>query len=227
MSLMYPASTIRYRVVDGLVVILDLRSGQYLTLNLVASLMWLELVTHADQADRITAVAEAFEASAARIDADLRDFSRTCVERGLLQKQEPTVLPPPFNGRARCPLAVRAWLSLFLTTRSLARQGFAKTYHRYLYLPRPVSSASERRVAAAVRAFSRAELGFVISTAPADCLPRSLALWRFLLSVGVPAEHCIGVQRFPFSAHAWTEFGGRVLFDSQKRVSNYAEIARM
>lgn len=44
---------------------------------------------------------------------------------------------------------------------------------------------------------------------------------------GVPADHVIGVRRFPFQAHAWVECAGRVGFDSPHFVRCYTELARM
>lgn len=225
---MYPSAAIRHKEVDGLVVILDLRSGEYVTLNPVASQMWRALTGSTDSAQAAALVADAFAAPADVIHADLREFAGTCLEQGLLALEAaPIWMPPTVGGRPIRPRATRAWQSLFLTTRSLSRHGFARTYAYLARLPRPPAPAPEGRIEAAVQAFARAELAFVIRAAPADCLPRSLALWRFLISVGVPAEHRIGVQRFPFAAHAWTEVDGQVLFDSRERVKAYAEIARL
>jgi hypothetical protein len=89
--------------------------------------------------------------------------------------------------------------------------------------PRPAARLASR----AERAFSRAENLYLLRSAPRDCLPRSLALYRFLLSVGVPAEHCIGVQRFPFEAHAWVECGGRAVNESSGLTRGYTELARL
>lgn len=44
---------------------------------------------------------------------------------------------------------------------------------------------------------------------------------------GIPADHIIGVRRFPFQAHAWVECTGRVLFDLPDFVQGYAELARI
>jgi hypothetical protein len=190
--------------------------------------MWRGLTGSADRDQAVALVAGAFDAPAEAIEADLRTFTASCLKQGLLAAAAaPAPAPPEWDGRPVRPGAARAWLSLFLTTRSLSRHGFARTYAQLARLPRPPAPAPEGVLDAAVRAFARAELAFVNRAAPSDCLPRSLALWRFLISVGVPAEHRIGVHRFPFAAHAWTEAGGQVLFDSRERVSPYAEIARL
>ena len=54
---------------------------------------------------------------------------------------------------------------------------------------------------------------------------RSLALYRFLRSAHVPAQHVIGVRRFPFTAHAWVECGGAALFE--EHAGDYTPLARI
>jgi len=66
-----------------------------------------------------------------------------------------------------------------------------------------------------------------MESAPKDCLPRTLALYRFLLSAGIPADHVIGVRQYPFEAHAWVEFEGRILFDSSPEVRPYTRLSRL
>ncbi len=228
MARLYLASTTRYRQIDGLVVVLDLRTGEYLTLNPVASAMWQALLSEADPIAVARRLLEPCDQPAARVEADLRVFRESCLSRGLLQAIPAPARRTPTCDSVRRPLAVLAWISLVSTTRSLSRLGFPRTYARYASIPRPSSGARRApSVAAAERAFARAELAFVIRSAPNDCLPRSLALWRFLVSTGVCAEHYIGVNRFPFGAHAWTEVDGRVLFDSSARVARYIAIARL
>ena len=76
-------------------------------------------------------------------------------------------------------------------------------------------------------AFARAEEFFYLKTAPADCLPRSLALFRVLRAAGLPVEHCIGVQQFPFTAHAWAQFRGDIIHDDPENQTRYTVIARI
>ncbi len=242
MPLLHCAPATCHCELDGLAIILDLRSGEYLTLNRTASAMWQALLSCDDRAAAIAAVRARIGSPAvqleeagprigsppARLEADFDAFSRSCLERGLACEQ--AAAAPPVRLRQRCarPSAARALASLLVTTRCLSRDGFARTYARYARLERPRAGVrSGARLAAAERAFAHAELVYVIPTAPRDCLPRSLALWRFLNSVGIDASHRIGVRRFPFGAHAWTQVGERVIFDDPARVAAYTEIARI
>lgn len=232
MPILHPTSDVRFRAVDGLVVLLDLRTASYVVLDRVATAMWQALTCHADEARRLAELAERFDAPAGVLRDDLDAFARDCLERGFLAPEPPAAPSPAGLGRgraARGALALRAWLSLLATSRSIARRGFSDTYRRYSRLPCPASGGEDVDALAsrARQAFSRAENFFVLRGAPRDCLPRSLALFRFLRSVGVPAEHCIGVQRFPFEAHAWVECGGSVVHDSPTFTGCYAEIARL
>jgi hypothetical protein len=59
-----------------------------------------------------------------------------------------------------------------------------------------------------------------------DCLPRSLALVVALRRLGVDAEICFGVLKFPFAAHAWVEAGGRVINETPENVRQYTLLAR-
>jgi len=115
-----------------------------------------------------------------------------------------------------------------LQDRSLSVKGFARTYRDYACTPIPEESAqADRLLERALAAFRTAESFFLIKRAPTDCLPRSLALFRFLRSAGLAVEHRIGVRRFPFDAHAWVEHRGRVVLDNPARQSVYATLARI
>jgi len=49
-----------------------------------------------------------------------------------------------------------------------------------------------------------------------NCLTSSAALAVHAWRKGIPVTFCIGVQKFPFYAHAWAENGNRVLNDAQQ-----------
>ncbi len=230
MPILYPTSDVRARAVDGLVVLLDLRSGSYVVLDRVATAMWQVLTSISGRARQLAVLGERFDAPADRLETDLAAFARECGERGFLGPEPPAAEGTPVRRRpARGLLAARAWLSLLGTSRSIARRGFSDTYRRYARLPRPAADPDdvEALVSRAEAAFSRAESFFVLRRAPRDCLPRSLALFRFLRSAGVPAEHCIGVQRFPFEAHAWVECRGSVVHDAAAFTGRFTELARL
>jgi hypothetical protein len=54
------------------------------------------------------------------------------------------------------------------------------------------------------------------------CLEQSLALFALLRRRGVPVELRLGVQPFPFAAHAWIEFAGRPVNEQEDFVAKLA-----
>jgi hypothetical protein len=62
----------------------------------------------------------------------------------------------------------------------------------------------------------------------ATCLPRSLVLWWLLLRRGIKCDLRIGVRKEAgrFEAHAWTEWRGTVLNDSEDVRERFAAFDR-
>ena len=59
-----------------------------------------------------------------------------------------------------------------------------------------------------------------------QCLQRSAAAVRLLRRRGVHAELVIGVQQWPFRAHAWVEAAGRVVNDKPHVIESFTVIDR-
>jgi hypothetical protein len=55
----------------------------------------------------------------------------------------------------------------------------------------------------------------------AVCLEQSLALYVLLRGRGVPAELRIGVQVYPFQAHAWVELHGQPVNEDVETVEKF------
>ena len=231
----HPTAFIRHVWVGDRMAILDLRSESYFALDPTASFFWELLLLPLTSDERQQKLRSRFNADAIRLETDLNAFTRKCLEDHLLREgpadSDPIVSAPPVVRRpARKLFAVRAWWSLIRVSRSLKASGFATTYQERF----PLTGGAEisgkncddlaRR---AVGAFARAENFCYLKKAPKDCLPRSLALFRFLHLVGLQAVHCIGVRQFPFGAHAWVEFQGHVLHDNPAVADIYTVIARL
>jgi hypothetical protein len=229
----YPSPHVRYVWLGDRVVMLDLFSESYFALDPLASSMWRQLTASSDRDERQNLI-DQYGDDLAGLEADLDTFAQRCVNEGLLTKT--ATLPPKEAqanegaGRSRGLLTVRAWWSLLCITRSLTKQGFFHTYNalsQMAAIEEVPSAGPEEFLAAAVKAFARAENFFYLRKAPQDCLHRSLALFRFLRVVGLPVEHLIGVQQFPFQAHAWTEYQGEVLRDDPVNQDKFTVIARI
>jgi hypothetical protein len=165
-----------------------------------------------------------------RLRGDVAAFLERARQEGLLQPFDAAVAPPNTcqvsERRLWCP-ELQAWRTLWATATRLRRDGFTATYEMSARLARikPIP-LTEPRLTRAVAAFARAENFFVHRDAPADCLPRSLALFGFLRKMRLQAEHVIGVQRSPFQAHAWVELSGHVVLDADQRTA-FTPIARL
>ena len=129
----YTASSfIRHRLIDGNVIILDLRFGEYKILDDVATAMWEAVLVGSDERRYVEQLANSFAAVPTEVAADLEKFLHEAEAGRLLALQRPAA---PIIGRplARWPrswLAAGAWWSLFRTTRMLAAKGFARAYAR-------------------------------------------------------------------------------------------------
>jgi len=221
---LFASTRLRQAVINGSVVVLDLRSGAYLLFNAVASAIWIRLVIDKmEEEPLMMALSEHFNVEVDRLRNDVAAFRTDCVDKKLLLERNhcdekfqsrPSAPQPPSPFFP--PLA--AWRDLFSTARMLRHRGFSETYRFIVELAPPIRADFDTdQLNRAVAAFSRAENFFLSRNAPADCLPRSLALFRFLRRLGFPAEHVIGVDRDPFLAHAWVECMGRVLLDRDRR----------
>jgi hypothetical protein len=167
------------------------------------------------------------------LQADFASFTQKCLTESFITESQTPSLPPSKVSREGFParrfLTIRAWWKLWRVTRSLSQQGFSKVYNAALHQPKfeEIRNGREARLSAALKAFARAENFFHLKKAPQDCLPRSLALFRFLHSIGLAVEHRIGLQQFPFLAHAWTEYHGEVLHDDPRNQERFTVIAKI
>jgi hypothetical protein len=220
-----PASTIRCAEIDGCCVILDLATERYRVLDEVASGMWSALTASPDSATAIESMAARYDVARSTLEADLSAFADTCVREGLLISCDELVsamVPEPVVRHTKKPTVLGALGMLYGTHRALARDGFRVTYERVAQVP-PGTDATHLPLALAK--FLRAENLFIHRNAPADCLHRSLSLYRFLQSCNIPAGHRIGVDRFPFQAHAWVEHDGMPLLDERGREMKLTPLA--
>lgn len=221
-----------YEEIQGFLVILDLQTEAYYILDPVGTSMWKTLLATDTEIEALQVLQNEYSVERARLEADLEAFRQRCIEQGFLQEKETErEIENPLYEDAGQPkfLVLRAWWWLFRTVRSLSASGFARTYQEYSRLPIPKDNSvdGDELLKRSLAAFTMAENFFLIKNAPQDCMPRSLALFRFLRSAGLPVEHCIGVRRIPFQAHAWVEYRGRVVQDDSSRQLTFKTLARI
>ncbi len=228
----YAAPDIFFTDIQGFLVILDLRNDAYFILDPVGTSMWHAMLASDDEAEITASLQDKYAVEASRMRNDLTLFRRRCITQGFLQENEPgrkAGVPERVAVGPQHFLFFRAWWCLFRTSRVLHKNGLLHAYRTCADLPVPkgITAARDDLLRRSLAAFSRAENFFLLKQAPKDCMPRSLALFRFLRSVGLPVEHCIGVRRFPFFAHAWVEYRGDLVHDNPSWQTMFTTLARI
>ena len=185
---------------------LDLSAGVYDVTDEVGAAMWAQLTAGPGQRD-ITGLAGRFGASVSQVQADFEDFAAAQLAAGRLVEQRPHEMSPARGCvPRRRPTVFRAWRERAGAERDL-RRSFATGYDQRTG-PVADTLAPTVDLSRLVTIFRTAEGLYPARRAPQDCLPRSLALTRFLRAAGWPAQHVIGVALYPFEAHAWVEVDG-------------------
>ncbi len=220
--------------IDGMLVVLDLRTERDYLFDPVATTMWRLLLELGDHERIVAALAERYDADPGALARDLDALTARLLDGGFLRREtaaeaalETPVAPPRGRLRAR-PSAARAWWWLARTALRLRRAGFAATYRAATALAAfPPAPDADARLEPALRAFALAENAFVLRNAPRDCFPRSIALFCFLRELGISVEHRIGVNRNPFRAHAYVVLDGRVLSDHPGQQRAFTTLERI
>lgn len=205
---LFCAPNLRCVEVAGQLVILDLSAGVYDVINEVGAAMWAQLMRSPD-ARNIAGLADEYGVAPATLEADFVDFATAQLVAGRLVTDQRATPRPVERSPRRAPTTLRALRERVAAERDL-RRNFATAYANRVG---PTADTTAPRVALELlmRRFRTAESLYPSRQAPLDCLPRSLALTRFLRTAGWPARHVIGVALYPFEAHAWVEVDGTAL----------------
>jgi len=120
-------------------------------------------------------------------------------------------------------LVLRAYWKLIYFDFYLARGNFAALYEKVRSCP--LGPASElpdlaKRTCAAV------DIACIWYWKEVRCLQRSAVTTSLLRHCGVPAQMVIGALEIPFTAHAWTEVGGRAIHERRDVQKIYAVVER-
>lgn len=214
------ADHVRAVAVENLVVILDLRDGEYLLLDRSDAALWTKLIDGSASADE--------RACSGRIDAE-QDFLEACRQSGLIVPAATVVVDSEAlpSAPARPANAFQAWRCLLSAHRRIRRMEFAGLYAQCRTIAATRHHGWISDLQHAVRCFRRAENFAPSRKGQKDCLPRSLALFGYLRSAGFRVEHVIGVRAYPFAAHAWVELNGRPVLDQDAYLEQFTVIARL
>jgi transglutaminase superfamily protein len=221
---LFRAPHLRCVEVSDRLVILDLTEGVYDVTDEVGAAMWAEL-THVPIDRDIPGLARKFGVSPAVLESDIADFAAGQLTAGRLTAEAPSeTTASTVETPRRRPTTLRALRERATADRDL-KSGFADAYAKRIELAAD-TTAPRVDLERLTKVFRTAEGLYPSREAPLDCLPRSLALTRFLRTAGWQAEHVIGVALYPFEAHAWVEFDGSPLNEGGTSLQRFTVIAR-
>ncbi|WP_052740853.1 lasso peptide biosynthesis B2 protein [Mycobacterium sp. UM_Kg1] len=221
MPQLFCAPTLRCAEVAGRLVLLDLTAGVYDVVDEIGTAMWAQLARPPHERD-VAVLADEYGVPAAAVEADIAEFAAAQVAAGRLVRTPQADTPRDVLAARRRPTLVRALRERAAVERAL-RRGFASAYRERT---QPIADTTPPRaeLRLVTQRFRTAEGIYPARQAPLDCLPRSLALTRFLRTAGWPAQHVIGVALYPFEAHAWVELDGVALNESTSVLRRFTVI---
>jgi transglutaminase-like putative cysteine protease len=127
------------------------------------------------------------------------------------------------SGRVVAPWPLTAFLLVAVSRLTLRFLGFAKA----IAITRRIAGRRSEITGAALvvpEVCRRVALAGVFFPGRARCLEQSLALYVLLRRRGVPAQLRIGVQPYPFNAHAWVELSGAPLNEQPEMVRQFVPL---
>jgi hypothetical protein len=128
------------------------------------------------------------------------------------------------NGTMTVPSVGGTMLRLAVLKAALATAGFGRTWR---WIRAKAQRAPERRVvdtALVARTEYAVAMAAALYPGHAACLERSLMLYWHLRRAGVVVTYRMGVQMYPFLAHAWVEYDGVPINDVPEHVRLFRPI---
>ncbi|MGE0217302.1 lasso peptide biosynthesis B2 protein [Mycolicibacterium sp.] len=219
---LFCAPHLRCVEVAGRLVMLDLSAGVYETTDEVGAAMWAQLTELPADRD-IPKLAARYGVPLSVVLSDLNAFAERQLAAGRLVRA-PAPRSPVESAPRQRPSVTRALRERAGADRAL-RKSFAAAYTARVG---PAADTAGPRVALArlLDVFRTADGLYPSPEAPLDCLPRSLAMTRFLRTSGWPAQHVIGVALYPFEAHAWVEVDGVALGEDDTYLHRFTVVQR-
>jgi hypothetical protein len=130
----------------------------------------------------------------------------------------PRDLRPPSTGRCfLLLLAIRAALRVL---------GFGRTHRIVLRLARGGAAAATGCLPTVNATAERVSMAAAFIPGRALCLEQSLALYLLLRRRGIQAALRLGVQAYPFAAHAWVEHAGEPVKEAAEFLQRFAVLPK-
>ncbi len=191
-------------------ILLDVRNNRYVA---VSTSFVPQLCAHREGAPLATEVAAGLRSVGVEV-ADCCSAHGTAV-REWSPSSRAYLADSTRGGRSTdAALAAALWKETQRFERLLTTDGFSRTLEQLASTAHSLSmSGFFARPLASIESVTRGYkfLEHWIAASPKDCVKRSLGLTSVCRKLGLPATFMIGVNKTPFSAHAWVESEGRVL----------------
>lgn len=233
-----PAHVVSVRAGDA-TVLMDRKGGTYFTLNEVGGRVWELVGAGATVSGMVDRLLEEYEVSREQLEADVATTVRQLASDGLLargprpapgslpemQGPKPTRRTVVSNREFRVPSVLQCGLTILAVKAMLKTLGFGWTVE---WVRRGVKGVPIRGdvVLETVKAAEyRVAMAGALYPGRAKCLEQSLALYYLLRRSGIAVRFRMGVQPFPFLAHAWLEYLGEPITDVKEHVEWFTPLA--
>lgn len=224
-----PANRVATATLDERSILLDLQNERYLGLDEVGTRIWSLVRQGVPKATIVDRLEEEYDVTREQLEADVTAFLVELPAAGAeavadVAAERTSEMGSPQRGpRERPPTMLECGLILLLADFTLRIFGLRRSLGLARRLARrgvrgEPSNVSEvvadtaRRVATVAAFYPRRAL----------CLEQSLALHVLLRRRRVTADLRVGVQPFPFAAHAWVEHHGRPVNEREDFVTRLA-----
>jgi|SRR5688572_31758342 len=211
-----PATHVVSAVHGTRTVLLDPQRGRYYGLDELGSRIWELAAAGHTRAQIVESLLQEYDVERERLDADiartLDDFEAKELMRAGGVKRA-----------ARPPGLISSLATVALIDVTLKLFGFSRAVKLARWLGgrrRPEPKLGE--LAAAVS--RKVAMAGVFYPGRARCLEQSLALYVLLRRRGVGAELRLGVQPYPFNAHAWVELDGAPLNEQVETIGQFVPL---
>jgi hypothetical protein len=248
LSSLSPSPSLAYRLAPSVYLavrddtsrLLDLDRGRFLALDTIATRLLTLTLAHGP-AHAAATVAQEYDVEEARARADLDRLLQHLQGMGALLRsgQAPArrwrdvlcrplaLLASPGRCAPGAPTVRQAGRLLRQAWFSLRLFGWRGSIERWralssTTLPRPARCQELiEGIDAAVREAAARSIVF-----PAACKERALVGYYLLRQHGLPAVLVVGMQHYPFQAHAWVEIYRRVVTDDAEHCAGFTPVAR-
>lgn len=216
-----PAPHVRSVVHGDRTILLNLRRGRYYSLDEVSTRVWALLSEGADVSAIVDRIGEEFDAPIGVIEMDVDALLMRLEQK--MKVIVPIVPPPPPSE----PSGWRCAATLFLATFALRVTGLHRSLALAQWFGRRVRHDAEPTPEFLANVVRKVNTAAAFFPGRALCLEQSLTLYMCLRRAGVAAELRIGVQPYPFTAHAWVEHRGELVGTSYDQVSKFIPFERL